>query len=75
MLINSNLAKNSPEYLGYIILNGISNLKKDKISIYELSDILAKKGIKSSRHLIIGLSFLYSLDILDFEEANIWIRK
>ena len=75
MLINKNLAKNTPQYLGFIILNGISGLSKEKISIYELSDILIGKNIKSSRQLIIGLSFLYSLGILDFEEANIWIKK
>lgn len=75
MLINSSSAKSSAMYIGYVILEGIKKLDKDRISIYELSEILKKKGIKSSRQLVIGLSFLYSVDILDFEEANVWIKK
>lgn len=75
MLINSSSAKSSAMYIGYVILEGIKKLDKDRISIYELSEILKKKGIKSSRQLVIGLSFLYSVDILDFEESNVWIKK
>lgn len=75
LLINNSTAKTSPLFIGYVILDGIRKLNKEKISIYELSEILKKKGIKSSRQLVIGLSFLYSVDVLDFEEANIWIKK
>ena len=32
-------------------------------------------GITSSRQLILGLSFLYSVNIVEFEEANIWVKK
>ncbi|WP_209662112.1 hypothetical protein [Acetoanaerobium pronyense] len=59
----------------YLILDGIRKINKDKVSIYEISNILKKKGITSSRQLILGLTFLFSVDILDFEEANIWIKK
>lgn len=75
MLVNSATAKTSAMYIGYVILDGIRRIDKEKVSIYELSEILKKKGIKSSRQLVIGLSFLYSVDVLDFEEANVWIRK
>lgn len=75
MMINNNIARTSAMYIGYIVLDGIRKLNKDKVSIYDLSDCLKKKGIKSSRQLIIGLSFLYSVDIVEFEEANIWIKK
>ncbi len=75
MLINSNTARTSAMYMGYLVLDGIRKLDKDKVSIYDLSDCLKKKGIKSSRQLIIGLTFLYSVGIVEFEEANIWIRK
>jgi hypothetical protein len=74
-MLNSNTARTSAMYIGYIILNGIKKLNKDKVSIYDLSDFLKKKGIKSSRQLVIGLTFLYSVDILEFEEANVWIKK
>jgi len=75
MMINSNTARTSAMYIGYVVLDGIRKLNKDKVSIYELSDCLKKKGIKNSRQLIIGLTFLYSVDIVEFEEANVWIKK
>ncbi|MGB4439414.1 MAG: hypothetical protein WBJ13_09385 [Sedimentibacter sp.] len=75
MLINDKIAKTSAMYIGYLILDGIRKLNKDKISIYDISDYLKKRGVNSSRQLVLGLSFLYSVDIVEFEEANIWIKK
>lgn len=75
MMINSNMAKTSAMYIGYLILDGIRKLNKEKVSIYDLSELLKKKGVKSSRQLVIGLTFLHSVDIVDFEEANVWIKK
>lgn len=75
MVISGNTARTSGMYIGYIILDGIRKLNKDKVSIYDLSDCLKKKGIKSSRQLVIGLTFLFSVDIVEFEEANVWIKK
>lgn len=75
MLINDKIAKTSAMYIGYLILDGIRKLNNDKISIYDISDYLKKRGVNSSRQLVLGLSFLYSVDIVEFEEANIWIKK
>lgn len=75
MLINSNTAKKSAMYIGYLILDGIKKLNREKVSIYDVSDFLKKKGINSGRQLVIGLTFLHSVDIIDFEEANVWIKK
>ncbi|MDO5516194.1 MAG: hypothetical protein Q4F66_01490 [Clostridium sp.] len=75
MLANSNNIKSSAMYIGYLILKEIKDKKADKISIYEASKVLKKEGISSSRQLVLGLSFLYSVDIIDFEEANIWLKK
>lgn len=75
MKISNDKIRSSTLYIGYLILEGIKNNRNDKISIYEISDILNKKGITSSRQLILGLSFLFSVDILHFEETNIWIKK
>lgn len=74
-MINSENIKTSSMYIGYLILDGIKKHNKSKISIYDISELLKKKGIKSSRQLVLGLSFLYSVDIIDFEEANVWIKK
>mgnify|MGYP006976467979 CR=1 FL=1 len=75
MMANSNALKSSALYIGYLILKEIQKQGKDKVSIYDVSKTLKKNGISSSRQLILGLSFLYSVDIVEFEEANIWVKK
>lgn len=75
MMANSNALKSSAMYIGYIILKEIQKQNTDKVSIFDVSKALKNAGITSSRQLILGLSFLYSVNIVDFEEANIWIKK
>ena len=75
MLASSNALKSSAMYIGYLILKEIQKRNTEKISIYDVSKVLKKAGITSSRQLILGLSFLYSVDIVEFEEANIWVKK
>lgn len=76
MLANSNALKSSAMYVGYLILKEIREKNEaGKISIYDLSKALKKEGITSSRQLVMGLSFLYSVNIIEFEEANIWVKK
>lgn len=75
MVANSNTLKSSAMYIGYLILKEIKKLGSDKVSIYDISRVLKKNGITSSRQLMLGLSFLYSVDIVEFEEANIWVKK
>lgn len=75
MLASSNALKSSAMYIGYLILKEIQKQAAEKISIYDASKALKKAGIVSSRQLILGLSFLYSVNIIEFEEANIWVKK
>jgi hypothetical protein len=75
MLASSNALKSSAMYIGYLILKEIRKQEVEKISIYDVSKVLKKAGITSSRQLILGLSFLYSVNIVEFEEANIWVKK
>lgn len=75
MLASSNAIKSSAMYIGYLILKEIQNRDTEKISIYDASKALKKAGITSSRQLILGLSFLYAVNIVEFEEANIWVKK
>lgn len=75
MVANSNSVKSSAMYIGYLILKEIKEKNSAKVSIYDISRVLKKKGIRSSRQLVLGLSFLYSVDIVEFEEANVWIKK
>lgn len=67
--------KSSAMIVGYKILKEIQNKKVDHISIYDVSDLLRKSGICGSRPLLIGLLFLYSIDVIYFEEAIIWVKK
>lgn len=75
MLASSNAIKSSAMYIGYLILKEIQNRDTEKISIYDASKTLKKAGITSSRQLVLGLSFLYAVNIVEFEEANIWVKK
>ena len=75
MLASSNALKSSAMYIGYLILKEIQTRDTEKVSIYDVSKALKKAGITSSRQLILGLSFLYSVNIIEFEEANIWVKK
>ena len=75
MLASSNALKSSAMYIGYLILKEIQKRDTEKVSIYDVSKALKKAGITSSRQLILGLSFLYSVNIIEFEEANIWVNK
>lgn len=75
MVANSNVLKSSAMYIGYLILKEIQAQKANKISIYDASNALKNAGISGSRQLITGLTFLYSVGLIDFEEANIWVKK
>lgn len=75
MVASSNTLKSSAMYIGYHILKEIKEQNRDKISIYDVAKALKDAGIGSSRQLMLGLSFLYSVDIIDFEEAMIWVKK
>ena len=75
MLASSNALKSSAMYIGYLILKEIQKRDTERVSRYDVSKALKKAGITSSRQLILGLSFLYSVNIIEFEEANIWVKK
>ncbi len=75
MIANSSALKSSAMYIGYLILKEIQKQGKDRVSIYDVSKALKRSGVSSSRQLILGLSFLYSVNIVEFEEANIWVKK
>lgn len=75
MVANPKVLKSSAMYIGYHILKEIQEQGKEQISIYDISTALKAAGIGGSRQLIMGLSFLYSVDIIEFEEAMIWVKK
>lgn len=75
MMANPSTIKSSAMYIGYHILKEIQTQGKEKVSIYDVSKALKAAGMGGSRQLMMGLSFLYAVDIVDFEEAMIWVKK
>lgn len=75
MIANPSTLKSSAMYIGYHILKEIQEQDEEKVSIYDISKALKSAGMGGSRQLVMGLSFLYSVDIIDFEEAMIWVKK
>ena len=75
MMANSNTLKSSAMYIGYLILKEIQKQEVEKISIYDVSKVLKKAGITGSRQLIWGLASVYSVNMVECEVANIWVKK
>lgn len=75
MLANSNDLNVSVMYIGYHILKEIQRQETNRISIYDVAKALKKHGVGNSRQIVLGLSFLYSVNIIEFEEAMVWIKQ
>lgn len=66
------LISNSTMYISFLILKSI---KKDKATIFEIVSYLRKKRIINSKEIIISLSILYSIDLIDFKEPYVCVKK
>lgn len=66
--------KTSPVYVGYAILQLFRNKKTSKLSIFEISQEMRKKNIKTYRQLVFGLIFLYAAALIYFKEPHIYLR-
>jgi hypothetical protein len=64
--------KTSVVYVGYLILKELRKSKEDKISIFEVSEMLKKRNITHYRQIIFALMFLHSCGIIDFREPYIY---
>lgn len=59
--------------IGYLILQTFVTLKTDKLSIFEIMKLLRKKQSVSIRSFYHGIIFLYSVDLIKFDEPFIQI--
>ncbi len=75
MKIDKDIATRSSQYIGYLILKYFKKKKTEKLSIYQIYDLISKKEQIDLRQIKFGMIFLYSLGIIDFSEANIWLIK
>lgn len=73
MQIDKQIAEQSSSYIGYLILKVLN--KRRECTIYDLYDSLNKSINLSSRQLMAGMIFLYSLGLLEFSEAKLWLIK
>ena len=63
--------KSSAAYVGYLILKTYRRSRKEKMTIFDIFSKLRKKQLYNFRQIIFGLMFLYSLDLIEFEEPYI----
>jgi hypothetical protein len=64
--------KTSVVYVGYLILKELRKHKDNKVSIFDLTDMLKKRNIVHYRQIIFALMFLHSCGIIDFREPYIY---
>lgn len=60
--------KKSAPYVGAEILKYLESSTDGKVSIFDLAKVLRKGSNTSVRSIYFGMIFLYSLDIVIFEE-------
>lgn len=61
----------SPPVVGAKILNLFDETKKEKISIFDLAKELNKNNSLGVRAIYFGMVFLYTLDLIDFDEPYV----
>lgn len=64
--------KTSVIYVGYIILKKLKKSKKDKISIFDITEELKKYNIIHYGQILYGLIFLHTSGVIDFKEPYIY---
>lgn len=64
--------KTSVVYVGYLILKELRKHKDNKVSIFDLTEMLKKREIMHYRQIIFALMFLHSCGIIDFREPYIY---
>ena len=70
---DDDLIKSAP-FIGFSILKQLQSSKGDRISIFDLAKNLRKTNKTTARSIYYGMLFLYSLDIVDFDEPYL-IKK
>lgn len=71
---NEDLSKSAP-FVGALILKFFDVKKAKKISIFEIARELKKSKSIGVRSIYYGMIFLYSLDMIDFNEPYVIIKN
>lgn len=59
----------SPVIVGYKVMHFMNEKKVNKISIFDIADHFKNYKWFTPKNLYFGMIFLYSLDIIDFENS------
>ena len=63
---------NSTLYISFLILKC---LKNNEATIFDIVNSLKKNKISNSKEIIIALSILYAMDLIEFKETYICVKK
>lgn len=64
---DDDLRKSAP-VLGFEILKLLQESESSQVSIFDIAKTMAKSGGINARSIYYAMLFLYSLDIIDFQE-------
>ncbi|MFD2644131.1 hypothetical protein [Pseudomonas japonica] len=64
---DDDLRKSAP-VLGFEILKLLQESEESQVSIFDIAKTMAKTGGINARSIYYAMLFLYSLDIIDFQE-------
>lgn len=64
---DDDLRKSAP-VLGFEILKLLQESEESQVSIFDIAKMMAKSGGINARSIYYAMLFLYSLDIIDFQE-------
>ncbi|NWF37984.1 hypothetical protein F3F96_02370 [Mariprofundus sp. NF] len=67
---NEDMTKSAP-YIGFEILKLLKDSGESRLSIFDIAKKLRKTNKTSARSIYYGMLFLYSLDIVDFDEPYV----
>lgn len=70
---DDNLHKSAP-VLGFKILKLLQDSEESQVSIFDIANTMAKSGGISARSIYYAMLFLYSLDIIDFQEPYVVVK-
>lgn len=72
LISKDELIKTSVVYVGYLILKDLKKHNDNKVSIFDLTEMLKKRNIVHYRQIIFALMFLHSCGVIDFREPYIY---
>lgn len=68
--------KNSIIYQSFLILKQIKNARKDRVSVYNLLNIIKTNNPECNpKQVFFGMMFLYSLGIIDIDSPYVIINR